>query len=171
VRQRLYDSDAAREGGPVNHPNALCSGLILALLAVSCGQKEAPPVPKTPAPASTAVVEPSVSMATLNRGAGLYQEHCAQCHGPEAQGHPDWQTPGVKAAPPLDGTGNDWKRSRAELVAAIQNGVKRSGEEVMPAWKGRLSDNEIGDIIAWFQALWPPDTYSQWQRKQSAPRG
>lgn len=153
----------------MNHRSALCLGLVLAVLPVACGKKEAPPAPKTAAPA--VVIEPPVSLAALNRGAGLFQEHCAQCHGPEAQGHPDWQTPGVIAAPPLNGTGNDWKRSRAELVGAIQNGTKRNGVLAMPAWKGRLSDSEIDDIIAWFQALWPPEVYTQWRRQQATPKG
>ncbi|BAU49974.1 cytochrome C [Sulfurifustis variabilis] len=156
----------------MNQRYALCIVLIaLAVLPLACGKKEEPAAPTSAAPASVAAPEPPVSIAALNRGAGLYQEHCAQCHGPEAQGHPDWQTPGVTAAPPLDGTGNDWKRSRAELVAAIRNGVKRDGAQVMPSWNGRLSDNEIDDIIAWFQALWPPEVYSQWRRKQATPKG
>jgi mono/diheme cytochrome c family protein len=144
---------------------------VLALLSAACEKKEAPPAPKTAEPPPATATAASVSLAALSRGAGLYQEHCAQCHGPDAQGHPDWQTPGVTAAPPLDGTGNDWKRSRAELVAAIRSGVTRNGELVMPAWQGRLSDAEIDDIIAWFQALWPPEVYSQWQRRETRPRG
>lgn len=111
------------------------------------------------------------SLGSLNHGAQLFQENCAQCHGPEAQGHPDWQTPGVVAAPPLNGTGNDWKRSRAELIAIIRDGAKRNGEPTMPAWKGRLSDADIDDIIAWFQALWPPDVYLRWQRVHTANTG
>lgn len=38
----------------------------------------------------------------------------------------------------------------------------------MPAWKGRLSDRDIEDVIAWFQALWPLDVYDRW-RKANAP--
>ncbi len=110
------------------------------------------------------MIDAAPSLAALNRGARLFQEHCAQCHGPEAQGHPDWQTPGVVAAPPLNGTGNDWKRSHAELVNVIQNGAKRNGVPIMPAWKGRLTDSEINDTVAWFQTLWPPETYAKWQR-------
>lgn len=105
-------------------------------------------------------------------GALLFQEHCAQCHGPEAQGHPDWQRAkkeGYVAAPPLDGTGPAAQRSQAELVAVIKNGVKYKGEPVMPAWKGRVSDEQIEDVIIWFQALWPGDVYAKWQKKNKAP--
>lgn len=120
---------------------------------------------------SSIVVDVAPSLAALDRGARLFQEHCAQCHGPEAQGHPDWQTPGVVAAPPLNGTGNDWKRSRAELLAVIQNGTSRGGVAVMPAWKGRLSEPEIADVVAWFQTLWPPEVYATWQRTHTVRAG
>lgn len=150
---------------------ALCLVLVLAILPVACGKKDAPPAATPTESAPSVAIETPVSLAALSRGAGLYQEHCAQCHGPEAQGHPDWETPGVVAAPPLNGTGNDWKRTRAQLVAAIRDGAKRDGQPVMPAWKGRLSDGEIDDIIAWFQALWPPEVYSQWRRQQQSPKG
>lgn len=120
-----------------------------------------------------AVAPPSrgFSPESIARGGRLYQSDCAQCHGPQAQGHPDWQTPSngqFTAAPPLNGTGNDWKRSRQQLIDTIKNGARLSdGTPVMPAWKGRLSDEEIGDIMAWFQSLWPPDVYEKWSREQT----
>ncbi len=132
------------------------------LWLLGCNRQEATPPASPPIVPST--VESTPSLAALNRGARLFQEHCALCHGPEAQGHPDWLTPGVVAAPPLNGTGNDWKRSREQLVAIIQNGAKRNGVLIMPAWKDRLTDPEIADVIAWFQALWPPEVYVKWQR-------
>ncbi len=141
---------------------------LVSLLMVVCAcQKDASP----PAPTTAPTLDVPASLAELNRGARLFEEQCAQCHGPEAQGHPDWQTPGVVAAPPLNGTGNDWKRTRAQLVAVIKNGAKRDGQQVMPAWNGRLTDTEIDDIISWFQALWPPEIYATWRKTNPAPRG
>lgn len=137
------------------------------VLICGCQKKESP----APTPTTAPALEAPVSLTALNRGARLFEEQCAQCHGPEAQGHPDWQTPGVVAAPPLNGTGNDWKRTRAQLVTTIKNGAKRNGELVMPAWNGRLSDSEIDDIISWFQALWPTDVYAAWRKSNPAPRG
>lgn len=146
--------------------------LIGASLALSACEREKPPAPAT-TPATTPLppVEPAPSLEALNRGARLFQEHCAQCHGPDAQGHPDWQTPGVVAAPPLNGTGNEWKRTRAQLLAAIANGSERNGVLVMPAWKGRLSEAEMNDVIVWFQALWPPEVYSRWKQINDAKAG
>ena len=141
--------------------------LVVSLMLSACQKKETP----TPAPTAAPAIEVPVSLAALSRGARLFEEQCAQCHGPEAQGHPDWQTPGVVAAPPLNGTGNDWKRTRAQLVATVKNGAKRDGELVMPGWGGRLSDAEINDIVDWFQALWPPEVYATWRKTNPAPRG
>jgi mono/diheme cytochrome c family protein len=141
--------------------------VVVVLLAAACS-KEQPAPPASPAPAPAV---PVASMDNMLRGARLFQEHCAQCHGPEAQGHPDWQNPEIlAAAPPLDHSGKAWKRRRAELVAAIQNGARRKGEQVMPAWKGRLTDAEVDDIVTWFTALWPNEVYEQWQ-KANAPAG
>ncbi|MBI5752150.1 MAG: cytochrome c [Hydrogenophilales bacterium] len=139
-----------------------------ALLVGACGKKE----PEAP-PAKDQADRLS-STESLFRGVRLYHEHCAQCHGPEAQGHPDWRNPQVAAAPPLNGTGNEWKRRKQDMLAIIHIGAKRNGEPVMPAWNGRLSDQDIEDIIAWFQALWPPDVYDRWRKanaQSTLPKG
>ncbi len=121
-------------------------------------------------PSSNAVIPAGgrFNTASIARGAELHAEHCAQCHGPQAQGHPDWKTPSdgsFAAAPPLNGTGNDWKRSRQELIAVIMDGVvRKDGVLVMPAWKQRLSERDIDDIIVWFQSLWPSQVYESWYK-------
>jgi len=147
-------------------------GLTVILLALSlvaaCSRKEPPP--KAAGDIGQALkTDRPFSTASLIRGVKLYQENCAQCHGPEAQGHPDWTNPKVVAAPPLDGHGNVWKRGTPELVAIIRNGASRQGQPVMPAWKDRLSDQDIDDIIGWFQALWPADVYDRWQKANAGP--
>ncbi|MEK7786250.1 MAG: c-type cytochrome, partial [Chloroflexota bacterium] len=78
------------------------------LLVGACGKKE----PEAPAVKDQA--NRPFSTESLFRGVRLYQEHCALCHGPEAQGHPDWRNPQVTAAPPLNGTGNEWKRRKQD---------------------------------------------------------
>ena len=110
---------------------------------------------------------------SVTRGAQMFEQHCVVCHGPRAQGHPDWQTPSdgsFAAAPPLNGTGNDWKRSRAMLAATIQNGVRRKSDnaDIMPAWKGRLSERDIEDVLNWLQSLWPAEVYDAWTKAQAA---
>ena len=145
----------------------ICAFVLLTILA-ACGERT-PSYPQREPP-------PGFLENLANRAAGnaLFHEHCAQCHGPEAQGHPDWRNPKVVAAPPLNGTGNEWKRRKQDMIAVIKNGAKRNGEPVMPAWKGRLTDREIEDIINWYQALWPADVYERWRKAnvpESVPSG
>lgn len=134
--------------------------ILLAIIVCGCERKSAES-------SATSLQAPlgsdrPLSVESVMRGARLYQEHCAQCHGPEAQGHPDWQNPQVVAAPPLDGTGNEWKRKRNELIAIVKKGMTRNNEPVMPGWGERLSEQEIEDIVSWFQALWPMEVYDRW---------
>jgi mono/diheme cytochrome c family protein len=146
------------------HKNVFIAGGLAAVLALGllagCEKKE-PDVTDSSLQAPLGSDRP-LSLESVARGAHLYQEHCAQCHGPEAQGHPDWENPQVVAAPPLNGSGNEWKKKKTELVGVIKNGAKRNNEVVMPGWNGRLSDQEIEDIVTWFQALWPIDVYDRW---------
>jgi mono/diheme cytochrome c family protein len=126
---------------------------------------------KTAAPAPGIAVR-HFDPASITRGAQVFAQNCVLCHGPQAQGHPDWQTPSdgsFAAAPPLNGTGNDWKRSRAMLAATILNGVRRKSDnmDVMPAWKGRLSERDVEDVLNWMQSLWPAEVYDAWTKTQA----
>ncbi len=97
------------------------------------------------------------------RGGEIFQEHCAQCHGAQAQGAPDWRRPdasGAYPAPPLDGTGHAWHHPSAMLRHVIRNGSPGGG--AMPAWKEKLTDEDIDAVIAWFQSKWPVEVYAAW---------
>lgn len=155
---------------------------VVALLAAACSksEEETQPVAALAPPASTPELALTRNFSTeaITRGAAVFQAHCAECHGPQAQGHPGWgYDDGAKLilSPPLDGNGNTWKRSRQEMVEMIKTGVRRGNTPVMPSWEGRLSDQQIEDAITWFQALWPPEVYEKWQKAQtevgSAKRG
>jgi mono/diheme cytochrome c family protein len=79
-----------------------------------------------------------------NRGAVLYAENCAVCHGPEGQGRV-----GVTL-------GQYWPAIRPDLrvKSAIERGVPGSP---MPAWSqangGPLADEDINDIVAFTLSL------------------
>ncbi len=96
----------------------------------------------------------------IARGAKLYKENCVQCHRDNAQGTPNWHTKdasGNYPPPPLNGTAHTWHHPQSLLVKLI-----RDGSKVMPAFGAKLSDEEITDIIYWFQSLWPDEVYSSW---------
>jgi len=142
--------------------------IAMGLLASSCSQ-ESPPSSTQPGAEGIRQFDPG----SVARGSALFLAYCAQCHGPEGQGHPDWQTPSngsFSAAPPVNGTGNDWKRSRIELAEVIKNGARRKSDnaDIMPAWKKRLNERDIDDLLNWMQSLWPPEVYNRWHLEQTA---
>ncbi|MDX8412308.1 MAG: cytochrome c [Mariprofundaceae bacterium] len=105
-----------------------------------------------------------INAESAKRGAPAYQQHCAECHGKEAEGHPRWQWLGEDGnypSPPLNGSGHMWHHTKNLLHDIIKNGSPGGGGN-MPAWKDKLSDGEIDDVIAWCQTLWPQDIYKAW---------
>ncbi len=143
-----------------------------AISVVACKREVTRPAPRLTGQDSVSTQTRNFSSGQIDLGGRLFQANCAPCHGAQAQGHPGWQMPGggpfTAAAPPLNGTGNVRKRSRAQLIDTIEHGAYLpDGAPVMPAWKQRLSSAEIRDIVAWFQSLWPPKVYRSWARTQN----
>ncbi|MDC9719874.1 MAG: cytochrome c [Gammaproteobacteria bacterium] len=100
------------------------------------------------------------STAQVIQGSSLFADHCAACHGTEAQGAINWMQPnaaGVRGAPPLNGSGHSWHHSLADLTHTVINGRGN-----MPSWKGTLTQHEIISILAWTQSQWPAATYKAW---------
>jgi mono/diheme cytochrome c family protein len=109
------------------------------------GARPSVPTPVvTPPPPITPV--PDVE-GDPNRGAVLYGENCAVCHGPRGEGRV-----GATLA-------KDWPAIRADLrvKTVIEEGVPGSP---MPAWSqahgGPLTDEQINDIVAFTISLEPP---------------
>jgi mono/diheme cytochrome c family protein len=110
--------------------------------------------------------------AQIENGRKLFVANCSECHGNRAEGAPNWNRPdanGRNSAPPLNGSGHAWHHPTRALVNTIKYGTVRMGGH-MPAWKNKLSDQDIKDVIAWFQSQWPDEVYAAWQRVDLAPR-
>ena len=104
----------------------------------------------------------------LNEGKKIYSENCAKCHGENAEGAADWHkryADGTFPPPPLNGSGHAWHHSIAVLTEMIQNGSK-PGEGNMPAWKDKLSPEQVAMVIEWFQSLGPDQVYAAWYEQQ-----
>ena len=109
-------------------------------------------------------VKRDVNFLSFSRGLKLYQKNCASCHGKNAEGTSDWRktdSDGMFPPPPLNGTGHTWHHPTKVLVNIIKNGTAKIGGK-MPAWKDKLSDQEINDILAWIKAQWPDEIYAAW---------
>jgi len=118
-------------------------------------------------------VSRQLDFSQVSMGGRLFQKNCAECHGVDAQGDPNWRqrdADGMFPPPPLNGTGHAWHHPRDILHDVIANGSPQ-GMGKMPAWRNKLSDEEIGAIIAWFQAKWPDQVYTAWYRMDRKARG
>lgn len=98
------------------------------------------------------------------RGAQVYADHCAQCHGARLEGEPDWQVrkpSGELPAPPHDSSGHTWHHDDAHLFALTKHGLARYAppdyKSAMPAFIGKLSDADIRAVIAFIKSTWPDD--------------
>ncbi|HEY0635462.1 MAG TPA: cytochrome c [Gammaproteobacteria bacterium] len=109
--------------------------------------------------------------AQVARGQVLFMQHCARCHGERAQGDTQWRRrnpDGTFPPPPLDGSGHAWHHSHSWLKEMIRNGAPQGN---MPAWGGSLDEQQIEDLIAWFQSLWPDEVYAAWWAMEQRSQG
>jgi len=98
------------------------------------------------------------------RGALVYTENCAVCHGQNAEGTKNWRQradDGKFPPPPIDGTGHAWHHPMKILGAQIKFGAP-GGLGSMPGFADKLSDEQVVDVIAWFQNEWPDKIYATW---------
>ena len=137
--------------------------LFLPLLA--CHKSSAPGNASASMPSVRGMMSPrAADPAFVMRGSRVYQENCASCHGGMAQGAPNWHVPGPDGKyppPPLNGSGHAWHHPHAALKLTIREGTARLGGN-MPAWKDKLSDEDIEAAIAWMQSVWPAEIYQAW---------
>ena len=113
-----------------------------------------------------------MDFAQITRGGKLFQQNCAVCHGKQAEGAPNWQkmdANGKFPPPPLNGSAHAWHHPQSVLVDTIRNGTAKLGGN-MPAWKDKLSNEQINDIIAWFQSKWSDEIYSAWYEMNQRSR-
>ena len=87
-----------------------------------------------------AIAAPATRAADSGRGAGLYQQHCAVCHG--SGGRPTWPgTPDFRRATNL-------MKPDGNLLVVIRN-----GKGVMPGYIGILKDRDMLDVLAYLRTL------------------
>lgn len=99
-------------------------------------------------------------------GRKVYDLQCASCHGANLEGQPDWKTrraDGRLPAPPHDPSGHTWHHPDAVLFGITRDGLTGTRwappgyASDMPAFVGRLSDEEIWAVLAYIKSTWPID--------------
>ena len=98
---------------------------------------------------------------SVARGAALYQDHCAACHGEALEGQENWQrrdAEGFLPAPPHDETGHTWHHGDGLLFDIVKRGTEAvvggGYQSNMPGFAEVLSDQEILDTLAFIKSTW-----------------
>ena len=76
-----------------------------------------------------------------DQAADLFKSKCAMCHGPDGKG----KMAGTKDL----GSAEVQKMSDADLTATLSNGKPPK----MPAYKGKLTDDQIKSLVAYVRTL------------------
>jgi mono/diheme cytochrome c family protein len=79
-------------------------------------------------------------------GAVLYDGKCALCHGKDGVGLPNWRSKGQP-----DFTKPDWQKAHTD--EQIAESIKNGKGKFMPAFKGKLSDEETGAVVQRIRAF------------------
>ena len=103
--------------------------------------------------------ETAATKAYVKRGATLYEANCVKCHGGHTGGN-------LRDIPPRhNANGHTWHHADQQLIDMTLNGITFSLEEQrMPAFKGKLSAEEVQAILAYIKTWWTEEQ-REWQRK------
>lgn len=120
---------------------------------------------------------PPLNAERVKAGSGLYQKHCAACHGIKGEGAPNWQKPdehGELPPPPHGPDGHTWRHSDAMLHQMISEGWRdhfnKTKRLTMPAFGEVLSPEEIRSVIIYLKTLWiVKQRRFQWQESKRQP--
>jgi mono/diheme cytochrome c family protein len=109
-------------------------------------------------PAAAALKNPvAATPASVAAGKTAYDENCAACHGPRAEGSVKAgviisiiQEQGGRQPPDLTDAQWDHGSTDGEIYAAIRKGVPPT---MMAGWEGRIPDRDIWHIVNYLRAL------------------
>lgn len=100
--------------------------------------------------------------AQVAAGKRVYDAQCASCHGANLEGQTNWRErrgDGKLPAPPHDASGHTWHHADEDLFGLVKHGMAPYAgpgyESDMPAYAGRLSDDEIRAVLAFIKSRWP----------------
>lgn len=126
--------------------------------------------------ASSASPFPVPDPRQVARGREVYRVACASCHGPRAEGAPNWQEPdsrGNLPPPPHDDGGHTWRHPDRQLGEIVRRGMRdlfnKTPELTMPPFEDLLDDEEIGAVIAYLKSLWSLQHRSYQEEQNQRP--
>ena len=112
----------------------------------------------------TAEQIPYTDKTRVTAGQAVYEQNCAACHGKSLEGQFNWQkrnNDGYLPAPPHDETGHTWHHPDQMLFEFTKYGPQKFAgsdyKSIMPAYSGKLSDEEIWNVLAYIKSKWPKE--------------
>lgn len=146
----------------------LLLGGIAAIVFIGCGDT-APLGAMSGKPAinsKTGLIERNLDAEQIRRGEAVYRANCTGCHGLNGEATPDWRKPnpdGKYPPPPLDSSAHAWHHSTEVLKKTI---LKGTPPEIgsMPAWEGKLTEQQVDDVVVWIKSLWSDEIYDIWYK-------
>ncbi len=128
--------------------------LVAGSLLVSCGTKGQ----AEPAPGSIVVLGTPASSDLIKQGGEIYRANCQICHGGATGGK-------LRDIPPPHNTnGHTWHHADQQIIEMALNGISFSMEELkMPAFKDKLSEEDVRATLAYVKTWWTEDQ-RKWQR-------
>lgn len=114
--------------------------------------------------------------ARVALGERVYVQHCASCHGARLEGQPDWRkrlANGRLPAPPHDESGHTWHHPDTMNFAMTKHGLvpphaPPNYASDMPAFAGKLSDDEIWAVLAFIKSRWSAPEVREARAQMSA---
>ncbi|MBT9568625.1 MAG: c-type cytochrome [Thiobacillus sp.] len=149
---------------------ALFSGLFLS----ACDQEAVPRASQMPAlgeaeDAEAGPLDRKLDPARIARGKTVFEQNCAVCHGAQGKGLPgDWRVrdaQGNYPPPPLDASAHAWHHPTKVLLEVVRDGSP-GGVGNMPAWKDKLSEAQIEDVVMYIKSLWSDPVYRLWMKME-----
>ncbi|HEV3300762.1 MAG TPA: cytochrome b N-terminal domain-containing protein [Planctomycetaceae bacterium] len=101
-------------------------------------------------PLAPSLARSEKTAARIRVATSLYRDYCNTCHGPGGKG-----TPMRSSMPSIpDFSDRSWQQSHSDpqFVVSMLNGKG----SLMPAFRGRVSDDQARDLVAYLRALGPP---------------
>ena len=97
----------------------------------------------------------------MDLGRVVYAENCGSCHGVALEGQANWQqrdADGYLPAPPHDETGHTWHHPDSYLFLMTKYGIEemigKTYHNNMPAYKDKLTDEEILAALSYIKSTW-----------------
>lgn len=134
------------------------AGLALLAIALFMAYQRATPDNQPVVINQTAVPPlPALDSEKAAQGKILYAQYCANCHGANLEGAPNWKQSlpdGSLPPPPHDSSGHTWHHPDELLISITENGGDPAYDSKMPAFKDQLSRDEITAILEFIKSKW-----------------